>query len=224
LDGTLSSDPDDDPLNYRWYLSTTETLLDTGVVSIVSLPAGRHPIELVVDDGLATATNSFTLQVFTAAESLGQLIITVHESRWSRSQSLLASLNAALASVERANLIPAVNQLEAFQSKVMVQVAPTAPDLAAQFAGGAQAIIEAIKSCDASSGQNHPHLRATSFERGRKLEFEGVAGCVYVIEASSDMVHWEKIGAAKAKGSGRFEFIDPNTGKFAHRFYRVVTP
>jgi len=44
------------------------------------------------------------------------------------------------------------------------------------------------------------------------------------VEASTDMVNWEKIGVAVANGDGTFTFEDPNAAKFPNRFYRVVSP
>lgn len=57
---------------------------------------------------------------------------------------LLASLEAACASVARSNATAAVNQLEAFQHKVRAQVAKKNPALAAQWIQAAQRIIEQL--------------------------------------------------------------------------------
>lgn len=49
LDGSDSSDPDDDPLEYTWMEG--ETLLGTGEILLVTLTPGIHTITLTVDDG-----------------------------------------------------------------------------------------------------------------------------------------------------------------------------
>jgi len=49
LDGSGSSDPDGDPLTYRWYLDGQ--IIATGVNPTIELPIGEHVIELIVNDG-----------------------------------------------------------------------------------------------------------------------------------------------------------------------------
>ena len=46
LDGTASTDPDGDPLNYSWTLSGTE--IATGPTPVIPLDMGRHPVVLTV--------------------------------------------------------------------------------------------------------------------------------------------------------------------------------
>jgi hypothetical protein len=48
----------------------------------------------------------------------------------------------------------------------------------------------------------------------------GLEGRAYVIEASTNLVEWETIGAQTGTG-GRVEFIDPAAGSFRQRFYRL---
>jgi hypothetical protein len=57
---------------------------------------------------------------------------------------LLATLDAAVASLDRGNMLPGIKQLRAFQNKVRAQVAPFDPALANELIGAAQTIINAI--------------------------------------------------------------------------------
>jgi hypothetical protein len=50
FDGSPSSDPEDDPLSFRWYLNDTQ-LLGTGTVIEKNLTVGSHRVTLEVDDG-----------------------------------------------------------------------------------------------------------------------------------------------------------------------------
>jgi hypothetical protein len=53
------------------------------------------------------------------------------------------------------------------------------------------------------------------------MEFEGERGVLHLIEASTNLVDWELIGAGVPQAEGGFEFEDPRTSEFTHRFYRV---
>jgi hypothetical protein len=70
----------------------------------------------------------------------------------------------------------------------------------------------------------HGHV-ATKIAGGKiTIEFAGAAARIYLIEASTDLVHWRRIGVARHRGSGRFEFEDSQTIRVPCRYYRVVTP
>jgi phenylalanyl-tRNA synthetase beta subunit len=110
-----------------------------------------NPIELVVNDGLMTATNAMAVEVITTAEAVERLITQVASS-WSRSRPLLATLRAALHSIERGNSISAINQLQAFQNKVRAQMGRRDPALAASLIQMAQEIIEALNAANGNPG------------------------------------------------------------------------
>jgi hypothetical protein len=56
------------------------------------------------------------------------------------------------------------------------------------------------------------------------LQFAGVSGVTYVVEASTNLLDWEAIGTCTDKGDGFFGFEDADATKFPSRFYRVVAP
>jgi len=221
LNGARSFDPDGDLLQYAW--CEGGNVLAESAVAVVTLPVGAHPILLVVTDGALSATNALSLRIFTPAQAVGELMNQVASS-WSRSQPLIATLRAALASLERGNFIPAVNQLRAFQNKVQAQVARSDGALAGRFIQAAQHIVDAINGCE---GGRQPHSRAkvTKVERlsnGRAhLRFSGERGSLYILEASTNLVNWEMIGVAVDQGDGTFSCEDGSTPKFPSRFYRI---
>jgi hypothetical protein len=75
---------------------------------------------------------------------LQHLIELVNDSGLSAKQPLLATLEAALASVRRGNTVSAVNQLRAFQNKVNTQVEPTDASLAAALTNLSRDIVGAL--------------------------------------------------------------------------------
>jgi hypothetical protein len=85
--------------------------------------------------------------VFTPDMEVGRLILMVENSNLGTKnlKPLLASLEAALASFERRNLISGVNQLKAFQSKVEAQVARIDSALAGELVDRAQRIIDEVQ-------------------------------------------------------------------------------
>ena len=90
-----------------------------------------------------SATNSVTIDVVTTSEAVQALMVEV-VSRWPRSKPLVATLSAALASLERGNVRAAGNELRAFQNKVRAQVARMDAALANELINAAQQIIEEV--------------------------------------------------------------------------------
>jgi hypothetical protein len=56
------------------------------------------------------------------------------------------------------------------------------------------------------------------------LSWEGVAGQIYVVQASVDMTTWTNIDTVTADSKGLCQFVDPSAPNFPHRFYRMVNP
>jgi choice-of-anchor C domain-containing protein len=222
LDGSRSSDPDADPLQYRWFKTGETNAFATGVVAVVSLPLGAHSVTLIVDEGLATDAQTFTVELITPAQAVERLIALVN-SQAGKPHPLVATLSAALASIERGNYTAAINQLAAFQNKVRAQVAPDDPTLAGQFIQAAQAIIDAL-SRDCASAKPHGKIgKVQRHGNGKvRMEFSAPDGWIYLVEASTNLVDWEKIGVAIQSGPGEFEFEDPGDVRLPTRFYRIV--
>jgi hypothetical protein len=230
LDGSLSSDVDGDALTYAWRDGSSDALLGSVVVAIITRPVGANPIVLIVSDGQTNDTTTITVVVKSAAQAVGDLIsflngVTVPRNK----QPLLASLEAAMASFADGNFTAGINQLEAFQHKVRAQVGPEDPVLADTLISLAQQIIDAIVSPAAPpAGLLRTEMSVTAVRHlpnGRvKLHFPGWANRVYLIQASTDMVTWETIGTGRHLGKGAFEFEDAQASPRTQRYYRIVLP
>ena len=57
-----------------------------------------------------------------------------------------------------------------------------------------------------------------------KLRFNAPQGFIYILEASTNMVDWEKVGVATESGAGEFGVEDATAPQPSARFYRLVVP
>jgi hypothetical protein len=151
LDASASTDPEDDPLSFRWVLDAPLT----GAVVTNCFDVGCHTVVLEVSDGQTVSRCETNICVVTASGAIEECIALVDSLTLARKNKtpLIASLRAASASFERGNFVPALNQLEAFQRKVSAQVASTNPSEAAALRECAQRIIDAV-DCSAILGMN----------------------------------------------------------------------
>ena len=112
-------------------------------------------------------------------------------------RALLASLEAAEASFERCHLVQGINQLRAFQFKVLVILGQSDPRLARTLIHGVNEIIEVLINSDENGLRSHlrEHLRIADLGNGRVgMEFAGVAGRSYIVEASISLLNESGVG------------------------------
>jgi hypothetical protein len=189
---------------------------------VVILPVGTNSITLSVSDGLATNQQTIAVEVITTAQAVQRLMGLV-STDVARAQSLAATLSAAIQSIDRSNPTAAINQLQAFQNQISAQVAPLDPTLAGTLINDAQTIIDDLASSGATV---HGNIAANVNRADGQLhvKFSAPHGKTYIIEASTDLVHWQMIGVAKVQSDGTFDFGDANAMRMSGRFYRVVIP
>jgi len=124
LDASQSSDAENDQLQFAWTEGTN--VFATTVKTTKRVELGHHTITLKVGDGLATASASAQLETLTASTAVEVLIAQVRLVEVNLGprdvRSLLATLEAASASLARGNVNSGVNQLQAFQNQVWAQL------------------------------------------------------------------------------------------------------
>jgi len=218
LNGSRSSDPDGDPLHYVWYQAGNPNAIASGMVAVVTLPLGKNALVLAVNDGSATNSQAFTVEVITTSQAVDRLRAKVR-AQAAKPQPLLATLSAAMASLERGNLTAAINQLQAFQNQVRAQVAPANPALANQLIRSAQEIINVLGGSGDAQGR---FVRVERLDHGKvRIQLTAGPAANHIIEASANLVDWEPIGVASESGAGTFEWTDPDAAHWPARFYRI---
>ncbi len=219
LDGSRSSDEDGDPLQFLWSAPSSATLA-TGIVAAVTLPLGTNPITLSVSDGLAWVQQTIVVRVLSTDQALAQLIDLINLDAL-KPDPLVATLSAALASINRGNLTAAVEQLGAFRDKVEAQVAPVDSSLADRLVRISQSIAQILGGVAAPATLMTIHRH---FNGKIRVQFSTRPVRTCIIEASTNLVDWQAVGSAPGGYDSGFEFEDPNSGGFPSRYYRVVEP
>ena len=226
FDGSLSSDPDNDTLEFLWRLEP-----DGGPVTSVAgtvrvsetFDLGEHVVSLIVRDSLVSDTNAMRLRVLTIGEAVDRLAELVHQSGFDTSVriALLVILSTARDAFEQGDRAYGLQLLSYFQSLVRLRVQATQPDLAARLIGAAGEIRDVF-----DSGPPPQPLRLTFVGRHGDGTVElqltgGDLGQLCAIEVSTDLVTWSAWITVTNSG-GATTILDPGAATSACRFYRAV--
>jgi hypothetical protein len=212
-----------DRLRFTW-LEGTNTLGTTAMVTNRFAP-GRHTITLRVSDGKDSATTTNAFVVVTPEQAVHGLAVSVAEADLGHWQTapLLATLQAAAEAFEHCRPLVGIMFLKVFEHQVHVLVAPSDPALAESWIKAAEEILNLVADADAGRGSaifNH----VTRLSDGRlHLSLNAPKSRNYFVQATTNMLDWETIGVAEARGDGTFLFDDPSAGQHAQRFYRIVS-
>jgi len=145
LDGSRSSDPDNDKLTFRW--TEQGTTIGSGAIVTRRFQPGFHSITLTVSDGSLKATNSIVIQVIAADQAIEDLIRTVKNLSLPRNdtRTLTLELAAALRAVERDKPQLAVRHLETFQREVNLRLTGRDAAITKRLHRSAQEVIKALE-------------------------------------------------------------------------------
>jgi choice-of-anchor C domain-containing protein len=154
LDGSMSSDADDDTLEYLWAEEGQASPFATGVLATNSFELGAHTLLLVVDDGLATDTDAVEVEVITLSEAVEELLLFVTELDLTRKEKrqLLATLNRVWDSFDEGRLNAGAKQLGAFQQKVRAHLLKVKPSAGRKLIEAAGQVIDAATAALGDDG------------------------------------------------------------------------
>jgi hypothetical protein len=146
LDGSLTTDIENDPLAFHWIELPASVALGTGVRFTSVFSTGLHTVSVLVDDGIDSGVGAVTFEVITPGEGIEEVVRLLDGANLPRRgvRPLLATLKATIASFDRGSLHSGASQLRAFLNKVRAQIAPQNPVLAAQLSTACQTILDAV--------------------------------------------------------------------------------
>jgi hypothetical protein len=151
LDGSLSEDPDGDPIGYLWKTPSGVTL-GSGRVTVAPLPLGINQVILIARDGMSRTTNSIEIEVISTTEAINSLQNDVEQMEFDLGRSTLIAgpLLAARRFVEAGATVESIVQLELFVRRVSDLVDPSAPEIATDWIMRAKTINNTLRRdwCD----------------------------------------------------------------------------
>jgi len=150
FDGSASSDPDGDLLNYEWSQNGSPFSIDP--IASATFALGEYGIMLTVSDGQTRAATVFTLQVVDPPTAVETLIVLIDQSSLSRrtKRAVISALKNTLDQLERhfaqTQAAAPINLLQLAQRRVEDAVAAENPDLAVLLNSAIQEIINALNA------------------------------------------------------------------------------
>ena len=222
LDGSRSSDIENDPLQFLWFADGSPLALTNGRVTVATLSVGTHDLLLRVDDGSDISSSHVTVQIITAATAVSELTVSVQKLNVSKLAEALSRLGAAKKAFEDGAFASGVKQLQSFQKSIrgLVVSKVLEPAVADRLILAAQQLIEVIGQ---GKDANPKFVSCKCDPDGViRMEFSGAVGLQWLVQSSEDLQRWETIGLAAEGAAGTFTYVE--TAGALCRFYRAVLP
>ena len=155
LDGSMSSDIENDASSYLWFVELEPAPFSASVVTTHCFEVGSHTVILTVTDSAGLSdTDSLVIEVVTAPLAIELLIEEINEAHkagilLSRKvkRELTATLRLAFNHAAREQLRETQKALDAFEKKARAQLAKTEPIAATTWIRWSQAVSEGIQNC-----------------------------------------------------------------------------
>jgi len=148
VDGSGSSDVENDPLSYIWTVGDPPEAFATTVRATNEVAPGSYVFRLELFDGTYTGSAAAPVDVLTPCDAIAPMIVLVQQSPHSNGikRPLIDCLQMACDAFDKGKFGKAVNMLEAFQDKAAIRLAPVDPELAQVLIEAAQTLIDATRT------------------------------------------------------------------------------
>jgi hypothetical protein len=145
LDGSASSDVENSPLTYTWFVGDPPEAFAAGVRATNEVAPGSYVFQLQVFDGDLTGSAAAPVDVLTPCDAIALMIVMIEETPYSNGikRPLIDCLEMACDAFDKGKFNKAVGMLEAFQDKAAIRLGPVDPELAALLIEAAQTLIDA---------------------------------------------------------------------------------
>jgi alpha-tubulin suppressor-like RCC1 family protein len=146
FDGSLSTDIENDPLQFTWLDESTTNILGQTMVSTNTLSVGTNTVSLIVNDGTDTSTNTIQVEVITTVDAVSKLSAILQEVDLGgvSKRPLFGNLQGASDAFGEGQLEDGVTLLQNFESRLLNQTSPAYSESVARLIYIANEIIEAV--------------------------------------------------------------------------------
>jgi hypothetical protein len=146
LDGSQSTDVDNDPLVYVWSVGDPPVPFATGVRVTNEFPTDTYVFQLQVSDGELSDTAVAPVDLLTPCQAIGRIILRIEESSHPNTikRPLISCLTMACRTFEQDDVEGGIDALGNFQDKVEARLGEIDPAFAEVLINAAQTLIDAI--------------------------------------------------------------------------------
>jgi hypothetical protein len=146
LDGSQSSDIENDPLTYTWFVGDPPQAFATGIRVTNELAAGSYVFQLQVSDGQLTGADHASVDILTPCDAIALIILRIDGSSHPNGikRPLIDTLVMSCEQFDKGKVDKGIQGLEAFQDKVAVKLGPIDSAFAELLISAAQTIIDAV--------------------------------------------------------------------------------
>jgi len=148
LDGSQSSDPENNPLTFTWFVGDPPQAFATGVRVTNEVATGNHLFQLQVSDGELTGIAQAPVDVLTPCDAIALLILRIEESSHPNGikNPLIDELETSCNHFDKGRIEQGIESLEIFQDKVADKLGDVDPAFAELLIEAAQTLIDAVSA------------------------------------------------------------------------------
>ena len=148
LDGSQSSDVENDPLTFTWLVGDPPVAFATGVRVTNEVATGSYVFQLQVSDGELSGTAQAPVDVLTPCDAIGLLVLRIEESAHPSGikNPLIDELGTSCNHFDKDRIDKGIESLEIFQDKVVDKLGSVDPAFAELLIEATQTLIDAVSA------------------------------------------------------------------------------